>query len=110
MPSFMPVIADRIAEDGSIVIEACSANGCSFRLKGLETRLGILVPKGDGAVPAGGGKGAMDGVKANCVNWEQLLWVAGCGPVFAVTLEGEVETGGEREGGNIISISEPEKP
>lgn len=68
LPSFMPVVADGIAEDGSVVVEARGADGRAFGLECLEARLGVLVPKGNGAVAAGGGEGAVDGVETDGIH------------------------------------------
>lgn len=38
----------------------------------------------------------MNGMEADGVDGVELLWVASCGPVFAVALEGEVEAANGR--------------
>lgn len=69
---------------------------CARPLLTLEPRLRILVPEVDAAVSSRSGESPVNWVEADSVDGVELLWVASCGPVFAVALEGEVEAASRR--------------
>lgn len=59
---------------------------------------GVFVPEVEGAVAAGGGEGAVDGVEGDGVDGVDVGDVAGLGGGLAVAFEGEVgAVGWERE-------------
>ena len=89
-----PVIANGISKYRSVAVEARRADCAADLRVSLEPVLGILVPKVEGAVAAGGAEGAVLRVEGDCVDRVDVGGVAAGvgGGGLAVAFEGEVGT------------------
>lgn len=85
-----PVIADGVREDVPGAVEACRADGAADFGVAFEAVLGVFVPEVEGAVAAGGGEGAVDGVEGDGVDGVDVGDVAGLRGGLSVAFEGEV--------------------
>lgn len=83
-----PVVAARIGKHVARAVEIRRDDGLARLRIALEAVFGVLVPEVKGAVAAGGGEGAVDGVKADGVDGVDVADVVG--EVLAMALEGEV--------------------
>lgn len=88
-----PVVAHSICEDIARAVEACRADGTANLGVTLESMLGIFVPEVEGAIGTRGREGAVNRVKANGVNREDVADVAVSRRSLAMALETEVVSG-----------------
>lgn len=85
-----PIVADRVGKDATGLVEVCRGNAATDVRVALQPVLGVLVPEVEGAVSAGCGECAVDGVEGDSVDGEDVLRVAVRGRGGAVALETEV--------------------
>jgi hypothetical protein len=88
---FAPIIADCVRKDVSCTRERGGRDAAADLWVAFETVLGVLVPKVESAVAAGGAEGAVDGVEGDCVNAVDFGDVPLVRVGLAVAFEGEVE-------------------
>jgi hypothetical protein len=88
-----PIIANSVCKDVASAGKPSGGDASADLWVALETVLSVLVPEVEGAVAAGGAKGAVDGMEGDCIDRVDFCDVALGGVGLAVAFEGEVEAG-----------------
>jgi len=83
-----PIVADRVREDGTVLVECRCCDAASDVRVALETVLGVLVPKVECSIGTSSAECAMNGMERNIVDGIDIGDAVGGG--VAVTLEREV--------------------